>query len=322
MQDINLYMKQLIGNATGDSLCEAVKKIPSEIGRIDIHKRKFDNGTFYSDWDMSFENSMSLLRRGGFTKDEVQIIFSMSHDVSWYIKEDGRRVKLNKGEVCIIRNIEFSSSMDYAAKYNYKFKSIQIPTEYFNKIMSRYFDSKLIRKMDSMFLRDVSKTIISPKMYKILYEMDKCDEYGEFGSLYLDAKIVEILSIILNDILHKKELSHNCKINLSSEEIEKISFIKRSIDMNPSEDIGCDEFAEDANISTTKLSKGFSSLYGISIHKYVVNKRLEYAAMLLSRGEFNVSEAALESGYSNFSHFSNSFRKKYGMLPKDYAKKN
>lgn len=55
-----------------------------------------------------------------------------------------------------------------------------------------------------------------------------------------------------------------------------------------------------------------------SLHSYVQEKRLEYAARLLEENDISISEAAIKSGYTNMSHFSKSFFKKYGVLPKDY----
>ena len=51
---------------------------------------------------------------------------------------------------------------------------------------------------------------------------------------------------------------------------------------------------------------------------YAQDKRLEYAARLLQENDLPISEAAQLSGYTNMSHFSKSFVKKFGVLPKDY----
>ena len=49
------------------------------------------------------------------------------------------------------------------------------------------------------------------------------------------------------------------------------------------------------------------------------NLRLEYAASLLSN-TYSVSYACFESGFGSFSNFFTSFKKKYGVSPKEYAK--
>ena len=49
-----------------------------------------------------------------------------------------------------------------------------------------------------------------------------------------------------------------------------------------------------------------------------LGERLEYAARLLQENDIPISQAAQLSGYTNMSHFSKSFVKKFGVLPKDY----
>ncbi|HDR7670549.1 TPA: helix-turn-helix transcriptional regulator, partial [Bacillus wiedmannii] len=44
-------------------------------------------------------------------------------------------------------------------------------------------------------------------------------------------------------------------------------------------------------------------------------KRMEHAIDLLRSGNSNVTETAFAVGYNNVSHFSELFRKKYGMNP-------
>lgn len=49
-----------------------------------------------------------------------------------------------------------------------------------------------------------------------------------------------------------------------------------------------------------------------------LGERLEYAARLLQENDLPISQAAQLSGYTNMSHFSKSFIRKFGVLPKDY----
>mgnify|MGYP002869379784 CR=1 FL=1 len=79
-------------------------------------------------------------------------------------------------------------------------------------------------------------------------------------------------------------------------------------------------FALDSEDETLRqLTRLFRSLYGMPLHKYVQTQRLERAASLLADGGSNISEAASRSGWSNMSHFSKEFQKKFGMSPKKFA---
>lgn len=63
------------------------------------------------------------------------------------------------------------------------------------------------------------------------------------------------------------------------------------------------------------LSRQFSEATGLTIQQFLRQARLERAAELLRGGRHNVTEAALEVGYSSLSHFTVAFRETYGCCP-------
>jgi AraC-like DNA-binding protein len=69
------------------------------------------------------------------------------------------------------------------------------------------------------------------------------------------------------------------------------------------------------------LSRTFSAATGLTIPQYLRQLRLEKAAELLRSGKFNVTEAALEVGYSSLSHFSQAFHETFGCCPGLYPLK-
>lgn len=63
------------------------------------------------------------------------------------------------------------------------------------------------------------------------------------------------------------------------------------------------------------LSRTFSGESGFTIPQYLRKLRMERAAELLRSGECNVTEAAMEVGYSSLSHFSSAFQETFGCCP-------
>ena len=59
----------------------------------------------------------------------------------------------------------------------------------------------------------------------------------------------------------------------------------------------------------------------MTIPQYTRQLRMERAAELLKSGKFNVTEAALEVGYSSLSHFSQAFHYMFGCCPGLYPLK-
>ncbi|WP_254668329.1 helix-turn-helix transcriptional regulator, partial [Bacillus cereus] len=77
------------------------------------------------------------------------------------------------------------------------------------------------------------------------------------------------------------------------------------------------ELAKIVGLNDYKLKIGFKELFGTSTFAYLREQRMERAMLLLRSGTSNVTETAVAVGYNNISHFSESFKKKYGMKPSE-----
>ena len=75
-------------------------------------------------------------------------------------------------------------------------------------------------------------------------------------------------------------------------------------------------YAELCEMSEVSFRRSFREYMGVSPIDYRNALRLEYAGRLLRSGEYNVSEAAALSGFSNISFFIKTYKKKYGYTPK------
>jgi AraC-like DNA-binding protein len=67
------------------------------------------------------------------------------------------------------------------------------------------------------------------------------------------------------------------------------------------------------------LSRTFSREMGMTIPQCLRTLRMRYAAELLKSGKCNVTEAAMEVGYSSLSHFSQAFCQAVGCCPAAYS---
>jgi len=84
-----------------------------------------------------------------------------------------------------------------------------------------------------------------------------------------------------------------------------------------------EELGQEVGCSPFYLSRLFSREVGLTIPQYLRNLRMERAAELLRSGRYNVTEAAIEVGYSSLSHFSKAFCETIGCCPVLYpAAKN
>ena len=75
-------------------------------------------------------------------------------------------------------------------------------------------------------------------------------------------------------------------------------------------------YAELCHMSEPNFRRLFREYFGMSPVDYRNNIRLTVAKSKLQSSEYNVSEAAYESGFTNLSYFSRLYKKKYGHTPK------
>lgn len=86
------------------------------------------------------------------------------------------------------------------------------------------------------------------------------------------------------------------------------------------EDISLGSVAAQLSVAPQYLSCVFRQNLGTRFSQYLTNIRLQYAAKLIMNTEKNITEICYEVGYGNFSHFLRSFKKQYGVSPREYRK--
>ena len=83
------------------------------------------------------------------------------------------------------------------------------------------------------------------------------------------------------------------------------------------EKITAESLARNLNIGRTTLMTSFKRYTGITLNTYLLNIRLSHAIQLLQKGQ-NVQEAADLCGFGDSSNFIRSFKKTFGITPRQY----
>ena len=90
-----------------------------------------------------------------------------------------------------------------------------------------------------------------------------------------------------------------------------IDFINGNLSLNPS----LSELAAVAGVGTTTFKLLFKQSVGMPVHQYVIRRRVEHAANLLSSGALQLNEVALKAGFFDQSHMARCFRRVLGVTP-------
>lgn len=79
-----------------------------------------------------------------------------------------------------------------------------------------------------------------------------------------------------------------------------------------------DELARRAGMSRSQFVRVFRRSCGTSPVDYLIDLRLDAARRLMIKSDKNISEIALDCGFSDSNYFSRQFRKRLGVTPKAY----
>jgi AraC-like DNA-binding protein len=90
---------------------------------------------------------------------------------------------------------------------------------------------------------------------------------------------------------------------------------KRYVASRPGERIRLAEVGRALAVSPVYLTDVFRQVEGVPFYQYVLRKRLEQAVRLLPASTADLSELALDLGFSSHSHFTATFSNAFGFAP-------
>ncbi len=92
------------------------------------------------------------------------------------------------------------------------------------------------------------------------------------------------------------------------------------IEEHLAEDITVADLANVACLSIFHFSRAFAATMGMPPHRYVSQRRLESAKVMIATGRASLREIALDSQFSSESSFTRAFRRAIGMTPAAYRR--
>jgi AraC-like DNA-binding protein len=129
--------------------------------------------------------------------------------------------------------------------------------------------------------------------------------------LWYESKALELMAQVLFRP-EAEEFFCTRQHHLARERVDRaLSILNEDLSAPPT----LEELGRRVGCSPFHLSRTLSAETGMTIPQYLRQRRMERAAELLRSGRRNVTEAALEVGYSSLSHFSAAFHETFGCCP-------
>lgn len=100
---------------------------------------------------------------------------------------------------------------------------------------------------------------------------------------------------------------------------ERVHAARERLDRDYAEELTTSALARSVGMSLFQFTRVFGDLVGAPPHRYLVEARLRAARSMIADGA-SVTDACFSCGFNNLSHFSRSFRRRFGANPSTIAR--
>lgn len=219
---------------------------------------------------------------------------------------------LRKGDTSISFNHECDKAI--CCGKGDKIKAIKI--QIFDNYICTFKNHITNNKNNKTFL--IKTKNLTPQLSLIYMQIVNSLHKKNIDRIYVKGKVLELAALYLNQLIPPKS-----KINdmlLSKTDVKSLYSAKKILDDNIVNPPCLKELSKMVYLNEFKLKNGFKLIFGKPIYTYVKEQKLDLARFIFEDKKLLVSEVTDFIGYKNVSHFTNAFRKKYGVTAGDYRK--
>ena len=149
-------------------------------------------------------------------------------------------------------------------------------------------------------------TSIQSKILRLIEE-DKADRFGH--DVFTDIVISDLL-MTLSRLIYEQDHPQG-----KEKETDIVQAIIEYIDHHLEEELSLEALGEQFYISKYYAAHEFKERTGISVHQYIIKKRLERCADEIKTGK-SVSRIYSDYGFQDYSSFFRAFKKEYNLSPR------
>ena len=139
--------------------------------------------------------------------------------------------------------------------------------------------------------------------------------------LWADVTALQLVADVLESAFVKHGVTRRPKREGTDvDHAERTEAAKTYLASRISERVTLDEVARAVHASPFHLARIFQQQTGVPVHRYLTQLRLRASLERLAAGASDLTELALELGFSSHSHFTDAFRREFGKSPSEIRK--
>lgn len=245
-------------------------------------------------------------------KSSFNLLFLLSPDINLNASDCKTQFTFKKNQYILHYTPEESQAELWTNQESLKYLQIQIRYQYiFNLIdpKSNRESAEILEQMihnNFIFLHKETPPNMTVEMHMIIKEILSYYRKGVMQKLFVEAKIIKLLILILEQF-NEKDTAQDLP--------ETPLLIKKFVDDNFHRNIKIEEISKILGINESKIRKEFKIHYHITIVDYISELRMLKAKKLIVNKELMIKEIAIDCGYEYVQNFTRAFKKKFGISP-------
>ena len=219
---------------------------------------------------------------------------------------EGKYYRLEPYDMLIINKNEFHQ-VYHDTPTPYHRITLQISSDFFHHYGCEQYEARLMQASVTAGNKIPGNVVRSSGLYDAFMRYKKYTDNYENNRKYPveNSMIVEIMHIINQASLHTTSDYTNASLQ------PLITYLNQHF----TEDITLDFLQEKFFLSKYHLCRIFRNTTGLTVHEYLRKKRLAHVRELKSQGR-TISDAAIASGFRDYSSFYRAYQKEYGVSPR------
>jgi AraC-like DNA-binding protein len=153
---------------------------------------------------------------------------------------------------------------------------------------------------------------LTPEHQQLMAGLRHPPVFASAQKIWYQAKTLEVMAAFLFKAPPEDEFFCQRQKRVGQDRVDRVIAILKS---NMAEPPVLEALGRQVGCSPFYLSRIFSQQMGQTISQFLRQLRMEKAAELLREGRMNVTQVAMEVGYSSSSHFSVAFHETFGCCP-------
>lgn len=252
--------------------------------------------------------------------DYIEVLYTFGGKFNIWL--DGKFHEFSKGDLVVINSNELHriviSEIDensgyYCLRFNPNILYSSDKTIYEFKYVIPFMSNHT--PPQKVFTAEEIKNSDAAELMMNIYDEFMKEEYAY--ELSIRSYICRLFSWILRYWKSKNyDISEKTNLDLAAKLGGTIEYVLQHY----GEDITAQDMADYSNLSYSYFSRSFKRLTGKSFTEYLNATRVSEAEKLLLTSDMNITEIALEVGFSTSSYFISQFKMYKGMSPKQFKK--